>query len=206
MKISKGTFDPNADPRPVEPTPTPKITSPELTDKSKIPGTDESYAVIRQAIKDAMIAECSWHEGWHFSNKLTQNQQMRAEYTIKHNIFGHVEVPGTFIPLEAASGLTCFCTYDRNDKLIRVRWAWYDHSGTEHDYDNPYDCFYDVTVFDIVEHTEKISKDPESTYLGYGVYGMENACFPEKEWRRDWDFNLYLAGETELGAIIWDLD
>ncbi len=180
---------------PVKATPTP--TPRKGLDRSVIPGTDESYAVIRQAIQDAMVDKCSWKDGEYFNDAVMKNQQKRAEYSVKHGILGHMDMPGTFVPYEAASGLTCYLYYNDNHQLIKTGWTWYDHSGTPHQYfDDPYSCFYDLTVFDIVEHSHKISDDPEKIYLGFGVYGQKNKDY---DW---WDFNEYTAADDELGRII----
>ena len=173
------------------PTPTP-TTAPKETKKA----TDYS-STIKSAVKQAITDKCGWKTGFAFNDKVMENQKARAKYASNNNIIGHEDMPGTVIPLEACGG--SICTYiPEKDQL---EWHWTDHAGTNHYYDDPYQCYYDLAKYLVVEHTKKMASDDGHIYFGYGV------AIRYQPWERsnglgtveEWYITIYIGAEDEFG-------
>lgn len=174
-------------------TSSPKSTiEPEETTKKLEP----TKAPARGAIRDAIQDHCGSHSGFVFDDRVMSNEKARAKYSAAINVLGHIDIPGTVIPLEACGGVLVY--YDANTDVFT--WQWTDHSGTNHTYDNAYDCFYAYATFLVTEHTTQLSSDSEQEYFGYGasIYTRERRT--SNEYR--WGINVYIGAESEIGMAL----
>lgn len=173
------------------PTPTP-TTAPARTKDAK-----DYMDSARSAVRQAIVDKCGWKTGFEFNDNIMANEKARAKYSINNDYFGHGEISGTVIPLEACGGIGCTYLPDTD----QLQWYWTDYSGTNHYYkDDAYSCFYDFAAFLVVDHTEKLASDERIIYFGYGV------SIKYTPWERsyglgtveEWSVSIYIGGDDQL--------
>lgn len=182
-------------PTPVPATPTPTDTP--TTAPARTKDAKDYMGTARSAVKQAITDKCGWKTGFEFNDKMMENEKARAKYSINNDYFGHGEISGTVIPLEACGGVGCTYLPDTD----QLEWYWTDHAGTNHYYkDDAYGCFYDFGAFLVVEHTEKLAGDDKHVFFGYGV------SIKYTPWERsyglgtveEWSVSVYIGADSQL--------
>lgn len=184
-------------PKPVETTQAPSETTPKPVEttpepKSKDPGLRKGTAI--SAAKAAVQDKCGSHDGFEFNDTMMSNEQARARACSDNKTFyGHNQISGTFIPLEAAASLTGYIFEDGSEQ-----YSWTDHSGVEHTYSNFYDCVYACAAYGVTEHTTKLSSESSYKYYGVGFYGFNDPLTEQEYGIITYKYYLYIGGDDDI--------
>lgn len=177
------------------PTPVPTPTNTPTPEPVKVKDAKDYMGTARSAVKQAITDKCGWKTGFCFDDRVMANQKTRANYVIANDLQGHVDVPGTVIPLEACGGVIATYFPDTDN----MYWEWFDHAGNSHTYANdPYSCFYDFAAFLVVEHTDELASNDFQTFFGFGI-GIKDTSFDwYGEWQYEWQMQVYIGAANEL--------
>lgn len=196
----KATATPKPTKTPSTPTPAPTATpvptdtpipTPTSAPKAKDPGLRKSTAI--SAAKAAVQDKCGSHEGFEFNETVMANEQIRARYCSDNQTFyGHQEMPGSFIPLEAAATFTGYIFEDGTELYE------YDAHGTTKSFSNFNDCIYSLATFMVTEHTTKLSSDSKNKYYGVGFYGFNDPWTEQEFGIITYTYFMYIGADDDI--------
>lgn len=167
-------------------TPTATPTTPPKTAKD----ANDYMGTARSAIKQAIVDNCGWKSGFQINDNMVANEKARAKYSVNNNYYGHGDISGTIIPLEACCGTTSEYFADSDT----IYFYWWDNNGTQHTYKNDaYQCYYDCAAYLVKNHTAQLASDETYIYFGYGAAIKST---PWSDGSPHWDISVYIGADS----------